>query len=99
VRESDTVGRIGGDEFAVLLHDVALPEHALAIAEKIRAALEQPFDLGGERLQISASIGIALCPEHGDDNKQLIRLTDEAMYAAKKAGGNRVLMAALGPGS
>lgn len=93
VRESDTVGRIGGDEFVVLLHDIAQPEHATAVAEKIRAALERPFELAGQHLQISSSIGIASCPEHGDDNKQLIRLADEAMYAAKKDGGNRLLVA------
>lgn len=93
VRDSDTVGRIGGDEFVVLLHDIARPEHATAVAEKIRAALERPFELAGQHLQISSSIGIASCPEHGDDNKQLIRLVDEAMYAAKKDGGNRLLVA------
>jgi diguanylate cyclase (GGDEF)-like protein/PAS domain S-box-containing protein len=93
VRESDTVGRIGGDEFVVLLHQIAKPENAAAIAEKIRSALDRPFNLAGRRLQVSSSIGIATFPEHGDDNKQLIRHADEAMYVAKKHGGNRLLMA------
>jgi diguanylate cyclase (GGDEF)-like protein/PAS domain S-box-containing protein len=97
VRESDTVGRIGGDEFVVLLRDIARPGHAIAVAEKIRAALELPCELAGHHLRISSSIGIATCPEHGDDNKQLIRLADEAMYAAKKGGGNRTLMATAAP--
>jgi diguanylate cyclase (GGDEF)-like protein/PAS domain S-box-containing protein len=96
LRESDTVGRIGGDEFVVLLNNITLPEHGAVVAEKIRAILERPFELAGQRLHISSSIGVAVCPEHGDDNKQLIRHADEAMYAAKKNGGNRLLMASAG---
>ena len=96
LRESDTVGRIGGDEFVVLLNNTTLPEHGAVVAEKIRAVLDRPFELGGKRLHISSSIGVAAYPEHGDDNKQLIRHADEAMYAAKKNGGNRLLMASTG---
>jgi diguanylate cyclase (GGDEF)-like protein/PAS domain S-box-containing protein len=96
LRESDTVGRIGGDEFVVLLNNINLPEQGAVVAEKIRAILERPFELAGQRLHISSSIGVAVCPEHGDDNKQLIRHADEAMYAAKKNGGNRLLMASAG---
>jgi diguanylate cyclase (GGDEF)-like protein/PAS domain S-box-containing protein len=96
LRESDTVGRIGGDEFVVLLNNITLPEHGAVVAEKIRAVLDRPFELGGKRLHISSSIGVAAYPEHGDDNKQLIRHADEAMYVAKKNGGNRLLMASAG---
>ncbi|MBQ4854035.1 diguanylate cyclase [Rhodanobacter sp. B2A1Ga4] len=92
VRESDTVGRIGGDEFVVLLNDIGLPEHAVVVATKIRAALGRPFELAGCRLQVSASIGIALYPDHGEDDKQLLRHADDAMYNAKRQGGNRALM-------
>ena len=88
VRESDTVGRIGGDEFLVLLNGVPQAEQALLVAEKIRAALDRPFDLAGHRVHVSPSIGVALYPDHGDDYKQLIRYADEAMYDAKKNGGN-----------
>jgi diguanylate cyclase (GGDEF)-like protein/PAS domain S-box-containing protein len=95
VRESDTIGRIGGDEFVVLLNTIKLPEHASMIAEKIRASLNQPFELADHRLLISASVGIAIYPEHGDEKKQLIRHADSAMYRAKKLGGNRFLMAPL----
>ncbi len=89
VRESDTVGRVGGDEFLVLLHDLPLPEDAMIVAEKIRVALGQRYDLADQRVHISPSIGVALYPGHGDDYKQLIRYADEAMYDAKKNGGNR----------
>ncbi|HEY9145948.1 MAG TPA: diguanylate cyclase [Thiobacillus sp.] len=89
VRESDTVGRVGGDEFLVLLHGIPQPEQALLVAEKIRVALAKPFDLAGHRVQVFPSIGVALYPDHSDDYKQLIRYADEAMYDAKKRGGNR----------
>jgi diguanylate cyclase (GGDEF)-like protein len=94
VRKSDTVGRFGGDEFLVLLNSTELPEHALLVAEKIRSSLGQPFDLAGHRLSVSPSIGIAIYPGHGDDHEQLIRRADEAMYGAKRGGGNRFQMAA-----
>ena len=90
VRESDTVGRVGGDEFLVLLHDICLPDNALAVADKIRMALGKPYDLAGQRVHISPSIGVAFCSAHCDDYKELIRHADAAMYAAKKHGGNRV---------
>lgn len=91
VRESDTVGRIGGDEFVVLLNDIGLPEHAAAVAAKIHAAFEQPFALTGCLVQVSASIGIAIYPDHGEDDKQLLRHADDAMYGAKRQGGNCAL--------
>ena len=89
VRASDTVGRVGGDEFLVLLNRVGLPENALLVAEKLRLAVDQPFELPGHRLSVSTSIGISFYPEHGDDQKELVRHADGAMYAAKKSGGNR----------
>ena len=94
VRESDTVGRVGGDEFLVLLNGIDPPEQALAVAEKIRAALDRPFELAGQQVHVSPSIGVAFYPEHGRDYKQLIRYADEAMYDAKKRGGNRVQLTA-----
>ena len=62
-------------------------------AEKIRTALEQPFEWDGQQIRISASIGVATCPGHGNDDLQLVHGADEAMYAAKQAGGNRWLLA------
>ena len=98
VRESDTIGRVGGDEFLVLLNDVTPPECALVVAEKIRIALDRPFDLAGHRVHVPPSIGIALYPEHSGDYTQLIRHADQAMYDAKRNGGNRFQVSTL-PGS
>lgn len=94
VRESDTLSRVGGDEFVVLLDDIETPEHARAVAESICTALNRPFNLPGHRLHISTSVGIAIYPEHGDDSQQLMRFADGAMYGAKRQGGNRSTMAA-----
>lgn len=89
--ESDTVERIGGDEFAVLLNLVEDRQAALAVAEKIRQALNAPLDLeGGQVTPIPSSIGIAVYPEHGSDDSQLSRNADDAMYVAKALGRNNV---------
>lgn len=90
VRASDTVGRVGGDEFLLLLNGIGTEIDALAVAENIRAALCQSFQFGGNRLEISPSIGIAIYPAHAYDYRQLIRYADEAMYCAKRDGGNRI---------
>jgi diguanylate cyclase (GGDEF)-like protein/PAS domain S-box-containing protein len=90
-RESDTVGRIGGDEFVVLLPAVVQANDALSVAEKIRAALAQPFHVDGYgELRVSCSIGVALFPEHGHDDITLSRNADDAMYHAKSRGNNAV---------
>ena len=90
VRDSDTLARIGGDEFVVLLRDVAGEPEALAVAEKIRASLAQPFVLAGHGLDISCSVGVALYPQHGVDDLVLSLNADHAMYQAKAEGRNRV---------
>lgn len=88
LRAGDLVGRIGGDEFIVLLHDIRTEDDALTAAEKLRCHLETPFDIEGRRLQISASIGIALYPSHADNARELARRADEAMYLSKAEGRN-----------
>lgn len=93
VAQAGMVGRIGGDEFLVLLDSDCTLERTLAIAESLRSRLCQPFALADAMVSVSPSIGIALYPEHGDDYKQLIRDADEALYAAKKSGGNLVRLA------
>ena len=91
IRESDTVGRIGGDEFMVLLQGINTPQDAFVVAETIRTMLGHPYSLEGVELSVSPSIGIVHYPEHGDDYRQLTRYADEAMYSAKRQGGNRSL--------
>jgi diguanylate cyclase (GGDEF)-like protein/PAS domain S-box-containing protein len=93
VRESDTIGRIGGDEFLVLLPTIDQPADAARVAAKIRHALNRPFELDGELASISSSIGIAVCPEHGDGKQELIQRADRAMYAAKQRGGDQSVLA------
>jgi diguanylate cyclase (GGDEF)-like protein/PAS domain S-box-containing protein len=93
LREADVVGRVGGDEFVVLLNDLHTPSDSMAIAEKLRAALNEPFSLPDQQLQISTSIGIATFPHHGDEARQLTRAADYAMYHVKQNGGNRIRLA------
>ncbi|HEY5154327.1 MAG TPA: diguanylate cyclase, partial [Acidimicrobiales bacterium] len=85
--QADTVARLGGDEFAVLLTKEGNLEGARHVAAQITAALEQPFHLGGISLQVNASIGIAVYPEHAVDADTLARRADVAMYTAKRSGG------------
>jgi diguanylate cyclase (GGDEF)-like protein/PAS domain S-box-containing protein len=100
VRESDTVARIGGDEFVVLLRNVHRSEDALAVADKIRQTIREPFPVDGETIRLSVSIGIAIFPEHGTNEIELSRHADEAMYQAKDSGRDAVrLYVGLGPGS
>jgi diguanylate cyclase (GGDEF)-like protein len=96
VRESDTPARIGGDEFVVLLRNIVQADDTLMVAEKIRLALQAPFMVEGHVLCISASIGIALYPEHGSEAVELARHADEAMYHAKLSGSNQVSLYAPG---
>ena len=84
VRETDSVARLGGDEFGVLLPHVADAGAALAVAEKLRASLREPFALAGIALDVDASVGVALYPEHGDDVETLLQRADVAMYLAKE---------------
>jgi diguanylate cyclase (GGDEF)-like protein/PAS domain S-box-containing protein len=87
LREVDMVARLGGDEFIVLLEDIAHPEDAARVAEDIIADLSKPFCMDqGEDIQISASIGISLYPQHGGSPQLLMDHADAALYQAKDAG-------------
>lgn len=88
LRKSDTVARLGGDEFLIIITELAEACQCKQIAAKILAALSQPFDLAGEEAFISASIGITLYPDDGDDVSVLMRNADVAMYKGKKNGRN-----------
>lgn len=93
LRGTDFVARLGGDEFAILLPG-ASREAASTIAEWILIGLGRPIDVDGHRLEVGASIGIALFPEHGDDATVLLQRADLAMYAAKRfPGGHAVSVA------
>lgn len=85
-RESDTVARVGGDEFLILLEDVTDVADCVAMANRVLAALSQPFEVSGKKVQITCSIGIVVHPDHGERGK-LVANADAAMYAAKRAGG------------
>ena len=89
LRTSDTVARLGGDEFAVVLPSLHGAEDALQVAAKIVEVLAAPKDIGGHRLHIDCSIGVALFPEHGLTGDLLLRHADLAMYEAKQSGGAR----------
>jgi diguanylate cyclase (GGDEF)-like protein len=97
LREADTVSRIGGDEFIVLLPLIEQAQAATTVAEKLRQALCRPFALANRQLRISASIGIALYPQHGDNERALMKSADMAMYQAKDTGGNAVTLGAEPP--
>lgn len=83
VRETDTVARMGGDEFTVILTEMKIPESAEQVAKSILEALLHPFDLNGTRCNVGCSIGIALYPAHGMDGETLLKHADTAMYHAK----------------
>jgi diguanylate cyclase (GGDEF)-like protein/PAS domain S-box-containing protein len=89
VRESDTVARIGGDEFTVILSKLGHTEHVEHLAQKLLDALHQPFKLNKESAYVSGSIGVAIFPDDGYTSEELIRKADQAMYAAKHAGKNQ----------
>lgn len=90
LRGEDTVARQGGDEFVVMLGTVNSETEALGVAEKLLAALHAPFLIEGHTINIGASIGLALYPQHGDKADTLIERADAAMYAAKSAGRHTV---------
>ncbi|HYL18821.1 MAG TPA: EAL domain-containing protein [Burkholderiales bacterium] len=87
VRASGAVARVGGDEFVVVLEDIAKPQHAARIAERILEVVSAPFELSGLELRMSASIGISLSPQHGATTDELLKAADAAMYRAKRDGG------------
>ena len=90
LRKTDTVSRLGGDEFMVLITEVGGIESANCVVGRIFKAFKRPFDLKDHKVSITASIGVALFPEDGKDVETLTRNSDTAMYAAKEDGRNTV---------
>jgi len=88
VRKVDTVSRQGGDEFVIILADIGGVDHAAHVAETVRNAVTQPYQLGEHQLHVSTSIGVAIYPSDGDDIDTLVKNADIAMYHAKESGRN-----------
>ena len=88
VREVDTVGRIAGDEFVLLMPDIGPADNLSAIAQRVLSAVARPVEIEGKTLAVTTSMGIACYPEDGDDSETLLRNADNAMYRAKELGHN-----------
>ncbi|MHB8725102.1 MAG: EAL domain-containing protein [Casimicrobiaceae bacterium] len=88
LRSSDIVARLGGDEFVALIQDVKEVRDVELVGCKILDAIELPFHIQGQECRVTASIGVALYPQHGDDHRTLMKKADAAMYRAKEAGKN-----------
>jgi diguanylate cyclase (GGDEF)-like protein len=87
LRSRATLARLGGDEFAVLLTDLVDEQEPVRVAERLRRVLAEPFVLGDLSVAIGATVGIAVCPDHGDDASTLLQRADVAMYSAKGGDG------------
>jgi diguanylate cyclase (GGDEF)-like protein/PAS domain S-box-containing protein len=88
VHPADTVARLSGDEFALLLNHVTGPEDAAMVSERVIASLAKPFRVDGHKVYVSASLGISISPADGSDPDALLKNADMAMYLAKQAGRN-----------
>jgi len=88
LRAVDVAARLGGDEFVVMMEDIAAPEQAAVLAQRILEATGKPFGLASGECRVTASIGICVYPENGDDEQTLMKNADAAMYRAKEEGKN-----------
>ncbi len=86
--QSHNLARLGGDEFTILIPDLERVENALAVAHRVKEAMRRPFLIEGNEIFVTASIGISLFPEDGDDCNSLLKFADTAMYHAKNCGKN-----------
>ena len=89
IRASDTLARIGGDEFILVMLETNHPKDATAIAKKILAAFKEPLLIDGHQVLLSTSIGIATYPEEGQDMETLVKKSDAALYYSKGHGRNQ----------
>ena len=88
VREFDTVGRWGGDEFVLVLKEIESREVVELMVERVIASLSEPMNHRGQQLSVGVSVGIALFPDHGDEVEKVLLAADLAMYESKASGGN-----------
>jgi len=99
LRDSDTLVRLGGDEFIAIIDDLQHPQAHYPVLERLLQAIAEPVRVtDGSLIQLSASIGVALAPQHGDQTELLISKADAAMYEAKRAGKNRYIVSDDYPG-
>lgn len=94
IRDADTVARVGGDEFVVLLTEIVRAEDAAIVAHKLLESVAEPFSAGGRGLSLTTSIGVSIFPDDGDDAETLLRSADNAMYRAKQRGRNNYQVSA-----
>ncbi len=92
IREQDTVSRLGGDEFTMILEEMSQVDDHCVVTSKIIAELGKPMNIAGHDVVIGASIGVSLCPMHGDQSETLIKSADTAMYHAKERGRNQAMV-------
>jgi len=93
VREGDTVARVGGDEFTIVLQEIQRPDDAAAIAKKVIRSIADPIEVNGHKLYVTTSIGVTVYPRDGEDAETLLKNADAAMYRAKGEGRNTYQMA------
>lgn len=86
IRDEDTLARIGGDEFVIMLNNITNSGDAAVIAQKIIHEVSQPYPIGNEELRVTPSIGISICPQDGRDSDSLLKHADAAMYQSKQSG-------------
>jgi diguanylate cyclase (GGDEF)-like protein len=96
MRASDTIGRIGGDEFLAILPE-ATDAGAVAVADKLREALREPYAVPGGTARLGASVGVSVFPDHGRDADALLSAADQALYRAKREGRDRTQLADAPP--
>jgi diguanylate cyclase (GGDEF)-like protein/PAS domain S-box-containing protein len=93
VREGDTVARVGGDEFTIVLQEISRPDDAAAVAKKVLRHVAEPMEVNGHKLYVTTSIGVTVFPQDGGDAETLLKTADAAMYRAKGEGRNTYQMA------
>ena len=86
IRRNDTVARIGGDEFVIILRQIKNEEDCKDILSRLLVDISQPIQIGTETTLVTTSIGVAIYPQHGHDFESLLKIADKAMYSAKQRG-------------